>query len=161
MSGAHGADWHYGGHAPHPSLARPCLPAPSNSRLCSYSPRAWAHGKLGVSVSAGSHVILMRLVCDLCLQYKPSLIAAAAVAAARIQLQVTPIWPTSLQSLTGYRPEAVAGCSWLLSNNFSIEKRCSAHDCSCEAVPATSPKAGNFEENNVSPTNVELGNYFR
>lgn len=102
----------------------------------------------------------MSLVCDLRSQYKPSLIAAAAVAAARIQLQLTPTWPTSLQSLTGYRPEAVAGCSWLLSNIFAIEKRCSAHDCQGDTGQATSPKAENFEGNNVSPTNVELGNNF-
>lgn len=93
----------------------------------------------------------MNVCCDLCWQFKPSLIAGAAVVAARIQLQVMPIWPTSLQSLTGYSPDAVAGCSWLLSNIFEMERKCSAHDYS--------PKAEESEEN-VSPTNVELDNYY-
>jgi len=92
------------------------------------------------------------------LQYKPSLIAAASVAAARLQLNVEPTWPASLQSLTGYRPEAVAGCSWLLCSLFDIERNW-ADQYQAPPGPCEGKGSSTCEEN-ISPINVELENYF-
>ena len=53
---------------------------------------------------------------DMCLQeskfldYNPSLVAAASIAAARVHLDVTPSWSARLQSVTGYAPEELQEC---------------------------------------------------
>ncbi|XP_067123704.1 cyclin-J isoform X2 [Centruroides vittatus] len=56
------------------------------------------------------------------LQFPPSLVATSCIAAARVCLILSPMWPVSLQKLTQYRIEQLAPCLSIMLNVLQEEE---------------------------------------
>lgn len=60
------------------------------------------------------------------LKFPPSLVATSCIAAARVCLILSPMWPMSLQKLTQYRSEQLASCLDIMLNVLKEEERIAA-----------------------------------
>jgi len=84
-------------------------------------------------VSFDKHLLVQRYLrkyaeffTDLCLQdhnfssYLPSIVASSAIASARRQLKLTPVWPKRLRKLTGYSKVDITPCLEHMWNAYQL-----------------------------------------